>query len=177
MNFKKSLPVVVFILMFVNFVQCFEATSEHCSTDSIREYAVDACARLIDRKLKRQVPPSSLGYNIENVKRRRPSGVYHHHYHHRYPSIKKVTHAEFPDGGYLLIYYPLNHHRFPPSIDNTINEKSEEISNEILTQDLGLNKRKMKKTKLKRSIYPHSIIIKHCCSHLPETSCGSYFCH
>ena len=50
---------------------------------------------------------------------------------------KKLTHPKFPSGGYLLIHYPHAHSIYSSNNNQILENSSEEISNDILTQDMN----------------------------------------
>lgn len=111
------------------------------------------------------------------------------HHHHRHSLSKKLTHSQFPKGGYLLVHYPLAD-RIIFSRNNRINEKghsSEHLSNDIsndtvenyeTTTTTRRNSYSVKKRyimKFKRDADPN--YLEHCCSESAPEECTKLYCH
>lgn len=115
------------------------------------------------------------------------------HHHHRHPYSKKITHQSFPDGGYLLVHYPFAQHIFSSNnnqISNSLhdndfsNSNDEEMSNDIVTQDIGSSSHKHGETlknkynlKFKRNAAASPVMVEACCSNPPQDSCKIHHCN
>lgn len=119
------------------------------------------------------------------------------HHHHRHPFAKKLTHSNFPSGGYILVHYPLAHHIFASNqnelVENSLNSESNDLPNDILMHDVSpptsppidsstlsrrhnasiKNKYNMK---FKRNADADKFFIEPCCSHSSQNSCSKLYC-
>lgn len=64
LQIRLSIVAVLFVMVSVSHVN---SAPEHCTTHSIKDFAVDACSHIVGRKFKRQIDLSDFGYNIESV--------------------------------------------------------------------------------------------------------------
>jgi hypothetical protein len=103
-----------------------------------------------------------------------------HHHHHRTPYLKKLTHPDFPHGGYLLVQHPLRRYSSRTNhFDETLSEN--EIANDILTFDINqqqqaANRRLKNKYNLKFKREADQSMIEYCCTQTPQDLCALYFC-
>jgi hypothetical protein len=117
------------------------------------------------------------------------------HHHHRHPYSKKITHQSFPKGGYLLVHYPFAQHIFSSNnhqISNSLHDSDtsngiEEMSNDILTQDMESRSSSSHRhadsmknkynLKFKRNANANPVMIEACCTNPPQDSCKIHHCH
>lgn len=102
---------------------------------------------------------------------------------HRHAIFKKLTHHDFPKGGYLLIHSPKNKRN--DFDDNFIDDNSQsdyDETNDILTQDMSEDQQETRHHKNRYSYRfrrntRDTFTIEHCCSKSNIDICGRYFCH
>jgi hypothetical protein len=115
-----------------------------------------------------------------------------YHINHQHTVAKKLTHKDFPNGGYLLIHTPHNKN-IDNEISNRIDEYEEEnalennyLANDILTEDMVrdyVSSRNQQQHHKNRQLLRfqrsagRSIVIEHCCPQSTADVCGKYFCH
>lgn len=105
---------------------------------------------------------------------------------HRHALAKKLTHHDFPKGAYLLIHSPHSKNSGGYFDENLINENVHEeyddMTNDILTQDMGENEQETRHHKNRHSYRfrrttASTFTIEHCCSKSNIDVCGRYLCH
>lgn len=170
-----DIKVIFFILAslaVVSVVNC------ECSSDSLRQFAIDACHITKRSANFKSIHFRNKGYDVEHVTPKYRSR------HGRPSHSKKLTRDDFPSGAYLLVHPAVGGRAYH---DNDIDEEptydsdSEYYANEILTEDMPEsrihNRHKHKHAyRFKRNAQT-DILIEQCCSEASADKCGKYFCH